>query len=177
MRLFLGIKIPDNTKKLIHEQFADLQQDYADARWVPERNYIISLQYFGEIRDVDYLTSVLEEVAFENEPFSLMTLSGGIFIDSKLTLYIDFYREKKIENIVTTLREKLQIEDKHKYIPQITVGKARVPSKQQYFHMKKKFEKITFHHQFEVEEIVLLESVLTADSPTYKEVKSFKLGG
>ena len=176
MRLLLAIKLSEETKQVFEEQLAPLKYDYADANWTPKENLQISLEFFGDFPQYKPLLPVLEEVAFESEPFDLMTLSGGVFIDSKLTLYIDFYKSKAIEDLVRNVREKLAIENKFKFIPHVTVGKYRIPSKQQYFLIKKKFERLEFEHVFHVDTITLFESTVTSYHPVYKELASFKLG-
>jgi 2'-5' RNA ligase len=176
MRIFLAIKLSEETKQVFEEQLAPLKYDYADANWTPKENLHITLEYFGDFPQYKPLLPVLEEVAFENQPFDLITLSGGVFIDSKLTLYIDFYKSKAIEDLVKTVRQKLSIDNKFKFIPHVTVGKYRKPSKQQYFLMKKKFERLEFEHVFHVDEMTLFESVMTSHTPVYRELASFKLG-
>lgn len=176
MRLFLAIKLSEETKQAIADQLIELKEDYADANWTPFDNYHITLEYFGSFPQYKPLLPILEEVAFEATPFDMMTLSGGVFIDDKLTLYIDFYKSKEIEDLVRNVRAKLAIDNKFKYIPHVTVGKARVPSKQQYFLMKKKFERLKFEHVFHVDEIVLYESVPAGKSHIFNELAVFKLG-
>ena len=161
---------------MIADQLADLKADYADANWTPVENYHITLEFFGSFPQYKPILPILEEVAFESQPFDMMTLSGGIFIDDKLTLYIDFYKSKEIEDLVRNVREKLAIDNKFKYIPHVTVGKARKPSKQQYFLIKKKFERLKFEHNFLVSEVTLFESIPAGKRHIFEELASFKLG-
>jgi 2'-5' RNA ligase len=175
MRLFLAIKLPERTVNTITKAIEPIRRDHADARWVPTQNYHITLAFLGESWEPEEVIPRVERAVYDIPSFRMSTLTGGVFIDDKLTYYVDFYRAKPLETLVDALFRELAIEKKYKFIPHVTVAKAKVPSKQQYMHIKRKWEQTEIEHDFDVTQIGLYESILTNQAPVYREVALFDL--
>ena len=112
---------------------------------------------------------------YDVEPFVMYSYGADLFINNKILLYIYFRREKKVEEIVGKIKNNLQIEDKAKYIPHLSIARTRVPSKQQYLHLKKKLAKLPVDISFPVKKIHLFQSILSNQQPVYKKIASFSL--
>ena len=57
----------------------------------------------------------------------------------------------------------------------MTLGRWKIPSKQQYFHLKNKLDELELDIEFPVTHLTLYQSVQTSDTPTYIEVAKFPL--
>lgn len=180
MKLFLGINVPDISKKAIEHDLADLKQAYPYYQWVEPKNYVIEIIQLGEIAQ-EMLLNVkqrIENLLFETPPFHLFTQSINVHIDKKITLYIDFQRQKQLEMIETMLAQDLGIQHSYKFVPQLVVAKWKIPSKQQYFHLKSKLENKVIDTEFAVHNLQLYSKVNTSDMPTmviYRDVDLPKL--
>lgn len=177
MRIFLGIKLPEKTAKLIQKSIVPLQQKYYTARWVQPKNFHLTVTFIGEVPDYKKLIPKIEKAIFDVRPFTLDLKGGGIFQRDALVLFIEAYRQKALEKLAEDLNIALLHRPlEYRYIPHITIGRARNPSKQQYVHMKKLFEELEIEHNFEVHEITLFKSELKGgDLLSYEELVSFKL--
>jgi len=78
--------------------------------------------------------------------------------------------EKKLEELDNKLGNQTM-----KFIPHLTIARSRIPSKQQYFVLKKRVEKINIDISFKVNEVILFESVLSKHHPLYIKKKRIKL--
>ncbi len=177
MRLFLAIEIPDEIKKQITKELAMLKNQYRDFKWIPEDNFHITVHFFGETDRCEEIKKRLSEILFDEESFSLYSSGIDLFIKGKITIYLDFLREKKLEKIEKDIRVVYGGGDikEVKFIPHLTLARCRVPSKQQYFVLKKRLQKIKTDVEFAVDKLSLFQSILNKERPEYKKLAEFPL--
>lgn len=177
MRLFLAIDIPDKEKKRIEEQISRIKNEYPQFDWVPPENYHTTIHFFGEVGNIEKLKKRLEECLFDQESFYLYSYRADLFINHKIVIYLNFRREKRLEQIEKRIRETFQPQKKNaeRYVPHLTLARCRIPSKQQYFVLKKRVNKLNVDISFKTEGLVLFESILGKRTPEYKVIKRVPL--
>lgn len=175
MRYFLGIDLPTEAKKTITHQLKNFRKDYPYFSYVNEENYHITLHYLGDDISKDAVKPAVENVVFDTPEFQLYANTGDIFINYKITMFITFLREKTLDTLVENIRTQLQVQDQKKFVPHLTFARYKLPSKQQYFLVKKKLEQMKFDFYFAVNSIYLYESKLTRGQPVYEKLEEFKL--
>ena len=175
MRLFLAIDLQPKIKKKLEQQILFLKKEYADFNWVTEENYHITLLFFGEIINSEKLLKKIEAVIYDIPEFPLYSTNAGLFLNHKLVLYINFRRERILEELVKLVKQQLQIDNQKKFIPHLTIARTKVPSKQQYLHLKKKMHKLNVEIEFIVKKIYLFQSILEGPRPVYKKITGFPL--
>lgn len=178
MRLFLAIDLPTSIKESLHTSYLQsIQQEHPYLNWVPMQNYHVTVQFFGELGEdkLKAFTTRIRDCLFDASAFELSFLTGGVFIRHNIVLYVDFYRQKKLEHIAQRIREDLDLRDSPKYIPHITIARYKKPSKQQYFLLKKTLEQTKIDLQFEVTHLTLFQSIPSSQAPVYKEIERFSL--
>lgn len=176
MRLFLALEIPEDIKKSISKQLEPLKKEYPDIKWVPEQNYHITLFFFGDQYEQKPLVEHIENITYDTDEFHLFSSENGIFMKQNLTFYVGFLKSPPIEQLVKRLKQELGIVDDLSFFPHLTVAKYRIPSKQQYLLLKKKWlQQTEIEAEFPVTQITLLESVIEENVPTYAPQAKFPL--
>lgn len=169
MRLFLAIELPIKIKSKLSKQLKEIKKDYPQFNWIPEENYHLTLHFFGDVVSLPKLIDRLKEELYDKESFYLYSTNCGVFINKKIILYLGFRKEKKlliIEDIIG---------NKKNFIPHLTFARCRIPSKQQYYVLKKKIEKLKINIEFPVKELTLFESLPNGKYPIYKKIAHFPL--
>ena len=82
-------------------------------------------------------------------------------IQNNISIFIDFRREKEIERISESINEV------EKFVPRLILAKYKIPSKQQYFVIKKRLSNLEVDISFKVNKLSLFEGE--------KRVRVFKL--
>lgn len=175
MRLFLAIDLPSAVKIKLAGQLRELKADYKYLRWLPEKSYHATLLFFGEITKPDKIIKGVEEIVYDIPSTHLYSQSAGIFVKSKITLYLELRRDKNIEKLVEEVRERLNMKSNKKFVLHLTLARYKLPSKQQYFVLKKRLAAIPIDIDFAVSKIYLYESILDHGKPLYKKVATFHL--
>lgn len=177
MRLFLAIDIPEETKQQIWFTLEPMRFTYRNLNWTPFENYHITVQFFGEApeENLSDLKDRLEQCLFEATPFDVQLRTGGVFIKNTIALYIDCYRQKKLETIVKAVRDDLGVKGPLTYTPHITIARYKIPSKQQYLLLKKKCQNLSFTQQFHVDAVSLYQSILKPSHAEYRPIHTFRL--
>lgn len=181
MRLFLAIDIPDEIKNKIDKKIIFLKERYPDFTWVPKENYHITLFFFGETEKIDLIKRKIEDLVYDQESFYLHTFGADLFINKKIIIYLNFYREKRIEKLAEKIHKTFYFFDLQKpknkkiFVPHLTLARARIPSKQQYLHLKKSLHKIKIESSFFIEGINLYQSIIGGKKPFYKKIATFPL--
>jgi len=180
MRLFLGVEIPEDAVRKIREAVQRLKQDYPEFLWVPEENYHITVFFFGE-RSENKLPDMIggvEQVLYDIAPVELSTFGLGIFVRKDINIHIKLNRSRDLEIIHDRIISVIgsQIPQKHnKYIPHVTISKYKLPSKQQYFLLKKKIEKTSIDIEFRLEKLNIYQSIVQNSSHHYHILHTFHL--
>ena len=168
MKLTLKIELPVETKNLILEQIADFRKLYPKFRWEPIEKYSILIHTFGESFNSKAIIKKLELALFDKKLFYLYAYEVSLTIGNKITLYLDFRREKEVERISKGIKEEFQItQSSEKYVPRLTIANYKIPSKQQYFVIKKRLTNLDIDLSFKVNKLGLFEDE--------KKIHSFKL--
>lgn len=175
MRLFLAIDLPEKVKKSLAQQIEHLKKEYADFVWVDEKNFHLTLHFFGEVNNIEKIKDKLKTATYDQFHFHLYSYNLGIFVNHKITVYLGFRREKKLEGLVENIKSHLNIFDPMKFVPHLTVARYRILSKQQYFVIKKNLSQQNIEIDFSVKKIVLFQSIITGKKPVYKKLASFSL--
>ncbi|MBI5122368.1 RNA 2',3'-cyclic phosphodiesterase [Candidatus Roizmanbacteria bacterium] len=176
MKLLLMIELSDKTKKEVTNQLSDFKKTYPQFQWEPSDKYHITVYFFGEINDQKKIIDRLEKVLYDKESFYFYSTSVNLFIHHKITIHLNFRREKKIEKINNNIKETFKIsENSVKFIPHLTLAHYKIPSKQQYFVIKKRLAKVIVDVSFKINKLVLFESILSGSQSVYKKIHTFKL--
>ncbi len=175
-RAFLAINLSPSLKEEISKKLRPLREEYPFFRWVQPKNYHITLYFHGYTRNLNNLSSRIEEVIYPYVPFYIFSRKVDVFINSKILLYLGFRREKQMEKIAFKLYGIFHPGMKQKkFIPHITLARYKIPSKQQYFALKKRLKKVELNLEFKVTHLTLFESLRLESGSVYKEIKKFKL--
>lgn len=176
MRLFLAIELPEKIKQQLDVQLVDVRKKYPEFNWVTTDNFHITVYFFGETVNIDPIKKKIKDLLFDREGFYLYSTSIDVFVHQKLLMYLNFRREKKLESLANLIKDNFSGPySEQKYIPHLTIGRGRKSSKQQYFALKKKMEKVDVDISFNVTKLVLFESILTGKKPYYKKLATFAL--
>ena len=177
MRLFLAIDLPSEVKQTIFSQLTSLREQYPDCNWVKWEDYHITVHFFGEVSQLDRLKERLERNLYEARSFRLYSQGIDLFMKNKITFFITFLRQKIIEDIEQGLKRDFGENegDERTFVPHLTVGRYRIPSKQQYFVLQKRLARSEIDIEFPVKKFVLFESDLSGKSPSYQKRMTFKL--
>lgn len=175
MRLFLALDLPKKTKTKLAKQVDRLQKEYPYIKWVSKDNYHITLQFFGDEFRTPYLIRKIQDATYDSNQFHLYSLHADLFLRGKIILYLGFKRSKELETIVQKVRENLRIGATKRFIPHLTLGRYKVPSKQQYLHLKKKLKSLELEIEFKTPKLILFNSIIETPKPIYEKVAEFPL--
>ena len=168
MKMQLKIELSDLTKKEIVNQLSDFRKSYPQFQWEPVENYTILVHSFGEFSDKKSTINKIETALFDKNLFYLYAFEVSLAIQNKITLNLDFRREKEIERISESIDDQfLMNQSKKKYIPQLTIANYKIPSKQQYFVIKKRLANLDVDLSFKVNKLSLYDGE--------KRIRVFKL--
>ena len=156
MKLLLKIELSDKTKKEIVDQLSDFKKIYPQFQWEQPKNYSILIHTFGESSNSKTIISKLELALFDKKLFYLYAYEISLTIGNKITLYLDFRREKEVERISKSIKEEFQIiKSPEKYAPRLILANYKIPSKQQYFVIKKRLSNLDIDVSFKVNKLSL----------------------
>ncbi|MCX7956148.1 MAG: RNA 2',3'-cyclic phosphodiesterase [Patescibacteria group bacterium] len=177
MRLFLAIDLPEKIKTKIEKQIFDLKKQYPQFNWVNKENFHITLHFFGEVDDFKKIKEKIEKIIWDQKFFYLYSFNLDVFANHRLVLYLDFYREKEIEKLAETIKKSFAFNpyNQNKFIPHLTLARGPRSSKQQYYALKNKLNKIKINISFKIEKIFLYQSILKEKKPIYKKLAVFGL--
>jgi len=178
MRLFLAIDIPKSIKEKIYQDLIIFRNQYPKFNWVPFENYHITLYFFGETNKNESIDKRIKRVVFDQEGFYLYSKALDFFVKTKkMIIFLNFQRERKLEKLVEKVNKEFffDFHQEKKYLPHLTLARCRLPSKQQYFLLKKKIKQMKIDVFFPVKEIILFQSILGGKKPVYKKISTINL--
>ncbi len=164
----LKIELSDETKQQIVDQLSNFRKSYPQFQWEKIENYNILVHSFGEFSNKKPTIAKLETALYDKNTFHLYSFEVALTIQNNIVLFLDFKREKEIERISESIREITSLmESSEKYVPRLTLAKYKIPSKQQYFVIKKRLSNLEIDLSFKVNKLSLFEGE--------KKIRVFKL--
>lgn len=178
MRLFLGIDIPQAIKSSLWEQLDPLRKEHPEYQWIPQANYHITLNFLGDQYSKTEIISKINTILYDLTDFYLFGRTLGVFLFTNLKIYVEFYREKKLEELNKRISNLFPDNKyaKNDFIPHISVAQSRPSSKQQYFALQKKLAQMEIDIEFPVKKIILFQSIVIEHSRSFMKEKVFILG-
>jgi RNA 2',3'-cyclic 3'-phosphodiesterase len=185
-KLFLAISTQEGLdpsgSQIIKKLRINADQRKLDIRWVPAKNYHVTLVFLGRTdeRKISEIESIMKKSAAEAAPFQLKISDVGAFPDefSSRVLWFGVQNSKALRALQENLS--LKFKDHHYpleeriYSPHLTIARLRNPHKTKDLmspFVRKKIAKVN------VSEIVLYESVGSAPFPVYKPLLRVPLTG
>lgn len=154
----LMIELSDETKNQIVEQLADFRKLYPQFQWEKIENYHVLVHSFGEFSDKKSSIKLLETALYDKNTFYLYSFKVALTIGNNIVFYLDFRREKEIERISERIRElSPTMQSSEKFVPRLILAKYKIPSKQQYFVIKKRLSNLEVDISFKVNKLSLFE--------------------
>ena len=164
----LKIELSEETKKEIVDQLADFRKLYPQFQWEKTENYNILVHSFGEFSNKKTAIEKIETALFDKNLFYLYSFEVALTIGNNIVLFMDFRREKEIERISESIKRiSSRLESSEKFVPKLILAKYKIPSKQQYFVIKKRLSNIDVDISFKVSKLSLFEGE--------KRIRVFKL--
>ena len=175
MRLFIAI--PIIADKPLQNTVLSLQNNLLDEKitFTDLQNIHLTLLFLGDISAslVPEISSLMEAVAYDHDPFAMEIKRLGIFgssYDPKV-IWVGAEPKEKLQSIHADMALAMQKigyhADSQNFVPHLTLGRIRKLRDKHHFqnsiekHVDKTFQVI------DVKEVVLYESCLTANGPIY----------
>jgi 2'-5' RNA ligase len=164
----LIIELSDDIKQQIVDQLADFRKLYPQFQWEKMEDYNILVHSFSKFSDKKLIIEKIEAALYDRNLFYLYSFEVALIIGNNIILYMNFRREKELENISESIANQFSINQNiGKFVPRLTLAKYKIPSKQQYFVIKKRLSNLEVDISFKVNKLSLFEGE--------KRVKIFKL--
>ena len=175
MHLRLEIDIPQEVKETIYSALADLRKDYPYIQWVGKNEYKLELFRFGDTYPKEFLNKKIQDATFDSPSFSLFSHKLKLTIKSNVMIYLSFYENKELKEIVRNIKSQLSINDELSFYPDIVVARYRIPAKQQYLLIKKKCMNTIIDSEFRITQLTLYNSVNEGELVTYQKEATYPL--
>ncbi|HRR95676.1 MAG TPA: RNA 2',3'-cyclic phosphodiesterase [Candidatus Ratteibacteria bacterium] len=183
MRLFVGIKLPDNLKEEIRKIEASLRKKVREVKVVSPENLHITLKFLGEVgeKDVGNIDEKLNEVKKKFSSFDVSIGKIGSFPDDKKirVLWIGVESHGKLKKLNSEIEKQLVTigyKEENRFTEHITIARFKsTPDLGFIEKLKEKYNMVI--SSFKVENFSLINSKLTKSGPIYEDLETYKLGG
>ncbi|MGB9836246.1 MAG: RNA 2',3'-cyclic phosphodiesterase [Candidatus Saccharicenans sp.] len=184
MRSFIAIDLDENIKNSLTELVKVLKPAGQNIKWVARENFHLTLKFLGEINEAQAETvkQSLIQLSHKHRPFSLLLKGTGSFPPGQSrmrVIWVGIEAEPELFNLQKELEEELERKgfprEERPFSPHLTLGRAKVPEKQE--RLKKELEKFSAQNfgQMTVKEIIFFQSILRPEGPIYKPIDRFEL--
>lgn len=185
-RVFTAIEIPKAAKNAVGAHISGLRREFPDspAKWVHPEKLHLTLRFIGNATDetIANLISAQSAVASCAGRFTIELSGTGVFPRTKSAkvLWIGTDERPDIADIKSELDEELESygieKELRKYRPHLTIARLSTIRGCEDLverHLEKGFGPV----RFEVDRIVLFESTLQPEGPSYSVLHTATFGG
>jgi len=175
MRLFIGIRIPEDIKENIHGITQKLSKKIKEARLVPPENLHITLKFLGEVEDNrlkaigDNLVSICRQVV----PFDIFFKGTGVFPEGKQirVFWIGVSSGGILKNLNIKIEKELEtlgfLRD-NRFQEHLTVARFKsIPIRSFVSELMESYKESFFGSMY-AEHVEIIQSILTSGSPVYE---------
>ncbi|MBP6994053.1 hypothetical protein KBB12_02325 [Candidatus Woesebacteria bacterium] len=151
------IEIPEECKKQIEKETKILFELHPEYLWYDTADYHISFYSWPnvEVDLIDKLTEKLTTLLFEQKPFVLYGFKYMVKIANHIDIVLQFQETQRYRSLVTSVAEYFSPELKPSVVPVLHIARYKIPSKQQYSHLKNKLKYIDTEIELPVNALTL----------------------
>jgi 2'-5' RNA ligase len=182
-RIFIAIKINPNSNflKKIEEIKTDLKN--SKIKWVNYNNFHLTLKFLGDTQtyQIEKIITELQKIAKQTKTFKISIKDFGVFPNTKKPriLWFGIDNDEKISEIATKINTNLSKynfnADNKAFKPHLTIG--RIKFTEETDKIKKHINNLKNRQiqEINIDKIILYESILKKEGPTYKAIKEILL--
>jgi len=181
MRVFIGIKVPDDiSKELKRFLREEVSGHFKRMKEVEEENFHITLRFIGEVDEgkVEEIKARLEGIRFRR---FYVTVKGVGFFPSPPSPPRVLWVGGESDEITDLKREidkalaSVGFPPEQNFVSHITLGRIKSVEPPEKARRISDKHKEKYFGEFEVKEFILFESKLTSSGPIYSIIKNFPL--
>lgn len=175
MRLFVAVSIPENVRKTLYAEAAQLQKEGLFEGKITERENIhLTLKFLGEIEE-NKLEIIIERLK-EIKEKKIEAILGGFGVFDEKFVRIIWARLLGVDNIQKKVDRSLKglFKDEERFMSHITI--ARVKNVKEKRSLIDRLKKIRLDNiKFKIESFELMKSELSREGARYEVVEKFEL--
>lgn len=186
MRCFIAVELTNGARQEVAALQADLCRTSADVKWVEPENLHLTLKFLGEVAEdqLPALKGVLQQTTLHLSPFTLTLEGVGAFPRPQHPRVI-WVGIKEGSEALTALAGAVEeacgtfvlspSKGEWSFSPHLTIG--RVHSGEHLSELVKKLKEVSFQASVPatIDRLILFQSILSRNSPTYTPLESFLL--
>ena len=183
MRLFIGVDLSQELKEKASLLLKEIEKADADIKFTSPENLHFNLKFIGDTEEkrIDEIKKALNDVSSKTKAFKITIDKIGVFPswDYIKIIWIGMKEGsedmKRLAELTDSSLHEIGFEkDGRKFVPHLTLGRVKSKRNKEKLASLLKILKSDIG-SMEVSEIILYESVLGAEGPTYKKLHVSKL--
>ena len=157
MTISCTIEIPPQIRFQISSELSTLKQEYAAFSWEDTDDYRISLFTLTHVEEdlVPKMAEKIRELTVDMKPFTLFAFAYQVKIAHVIDLQLTCQSSHQLTELTKTLQTYFTQRPYRARDASIHVARYKIPSRQQYTHLKNKLEKIETNVEIPVNELTL----------------------
>lgn len=185
MRIFIALELPAEIKTALGKLQNELRATHADVGWTKLENFHLTLKFLGEVepQKIAAITKICEEVAATTPQFSLRLNDVGVFpnVKNPRVLWAGIEGDTNLVNLLhKNLDENLYTlgfaKETRPFNPHLTLGRIKTMK-----NVPQAIAKLLLYKfpalNFDVKEIVVMQSQLHSQGSIYKPLMKCELYG
>lgn len=186
MRLFFAVPAIDEVCAVVHEAIERIPLDDPPWRWIPSRNYHITLKFLGEVEEplLTRLVDAASRAAGAVSPFELSFERFGVFPSisrPRVLFYAAGRGSEELASLAGRVEEELISlgfeRERRRFRAHLTLARVRDRPPLEIQRILESVPDLPGTALQRVERFVLMQSTLSRSGARYDELGSFALGG
>jgi len=154
------IKLPDEVTKQIENETLALFELHPEYLWYDIADYRLTTYFWPDV-EIDLfekLSKKLNDLLFEQRTFTLYGLKYVVKIGSHIDILLQFQEEKRFRALVESVSQYFSPDLEPQVVPFLPIARYKIPSKQQYSHLKNQLAKLKTKAEFSVDSVSLTKT-------------------
>lgn len=183
MRCFIAIDMPETVKRSLGEVINRVKGSSKDIRWIPVQNVHLTLKFLGEVQEetIPAIEKRLSSVCAGFKPFSITASGIGAFPSLKhpATIWVGLDASGELEQLARAVDLSMAAlgfeKEERQFSPHLTIGRVKDRKGIEPVIKELYTFKDVFFGSIEVNEVLLMRSVLKPTGAEYSKIAGFKL--